>query len=286
MTTFATPEPVSATIELGAGDITITASDRSDTVVTVSPRDPGKSVDVQAAAETVVECDHGLLSVRFQRPWRRFTGPGKNHGSVIVAVDVPSGSSVDATTGFGFVHTEGELAATTAKSGMGDLRLDRVGQLRAKTGFGDVTVDRVDGDLTVSTGTGTIRLGSVAGSGSVKNSTGPVEVVECAQLLRIRTAGGAIRIGRALASLDVVSAAGDIQLGEVSGGSVSARTGAGAISVGVRPGAAAWLEVSSRYGSVRNALTESAGPDGSDTTVEVVARTGAGDITISRASAA
>ena len=286
MTTFATPDPITATIGVGAGDITVTASDRSDSVVTVTPRAPGKPEDVQAAAETVVEFTNGLLSVRFQRPWRRFTGPGKNHGSVVVTVDVPTGSRLDATTGFGFIHAEGELAATTVKSGMGDIRLDRVGQLRAKTGFGDVTVDRVDGDITVSTGTGTIRLGTVAGSGSVKNSTGPVEVAECGQALRIRTAGGDIRIGRVLASLDAVSAAGDVHLGEVSGGAVSVRTGAGAISIGVRPGAAAWLEVSSKYGSVRNALTETVAPDDSDTTVEVVARTGAGDITISRAAAA
>ena len=52
MPTFDTPEPISATIELAVGDVRITASDRTDTVVEVRPSDavqrgrrPGRRAD-------------------------------------------------------------------------------------------------------------------------------------------------------------------------------------------------------------------------------------------------
>ena len=42
MPTFDTPEPITVTLELGVGDVRITASDRADTVVEVRPSDPAK----------------------------------------------------------------------------------------------------------------------------------------------------------------------------------------------------------------------------------------------------
>lgn len=283
MTTFQTPEPIAAVIEIGSGDIRVTASDRSDCSVTVRPRDEAKSADVQAAASALVDFTTGVLTIKAVKTWRRYTS--KNDGSLMVEVDLPSGSSLTASTGMGLVHCEGELADTDVRTGMGDVRLDRVGSLKARSGFGDVAVDAAD-DAKVTTGSGTVRLGSIEGSATVKNSNGTVEVAQCGRDMHIRTASGNIAIGRALASVTAVSAAGDITISEVSVGSVTARTSAGAIAIGVREGAAAWLEVASKYGSVRNGLTASPGPSESDSTVEVRARTGAGDITSNRAIAA
>ena len=55
MPVFATPEPISVTIELNMGDTRIIASDRTDTLVEVSPRDDSKASDVRAAEQTRVE---------------------------------------------------------------------------------------------------------------------------------------------------------------------------------------------------------------------------------------
>lgn len=286
MTTFQTCGPIAAVIELGCGDVKISASDRTDCVVVIAPRDAAKQVDVQAAGSALVEFTNGILEVRTVKPWRRFIGPTKNDGSVVVSVELPSGSSLTATTSMGLVHCEGELTDADIKTGMGDIRADRVGALSAKTGFGSIAVESITKDATVKTGSGSIRLGVIDGSAIVKNSNGTVEVAQSGRDTHIRTANGNIVVGRALGSLSAGSAAGAIRIAEVSAGSVVVRTGIGAIEIGIRDGVAAWLDVNSKYGSVRNALTVATGPAESESTVEVRARTGAGDITIDRASAA
>jgi hypothetical protein len=52
MPTFATPEAISATVDVIAGDVRIIASDRTDTVVEIQPSNPNKKQDVSAAANT------------------------------------------------------------------------------------------------------------------------------------------------------------------------------------------------------------------------------------------
>jgi hypothetical protein len=51
MPTFATPEPISATVEVVSGAVHVSASDRDDTVVEVAPRDPGRPSDVRVAEQ-------------------------------------------------------------------------------------------------------------------------------------------------------------------------------------------------------------------------------------------
>ena len=281
MSTFQTASPISATIEIGAGDITVTADDVTESTVTVLPRDNAKSSDQQAASSTTIDCVNGQLTVTTARTWRRFTS--KNDGAVTVQVTVPTGSNLTANTGFGTIRTHGELSTTNVKTGMGDLRLDSVGTLDANSGFGDISANTTH-DAKVHTGTGTIRLGSVHGSARIKNANGVIEIDDCTADLHVRTSSGDIVIGRAEASVSAGSAAGDIRIAEVSSGSVGVRTGAGSIEIGIREGAAAWLELNSKFGSVRNGLTATPAPAQSDSTVEVRARTGAGDITVERAA--
>jgi hypothetical protein len=65
-------------------------------------------------------------------------------------------------------------------------------------------------------------------------------------------------------------------------GSVVLETGFGELEVGISEGTAAWLDVSSLYGTVRSELDASDGPETSDETVKVRARTGYGDVVIRR----
>ena len=285
MTTFQTPGPITAFVEIGSGDINVTASDRVDSLVTIRARDAAKEVDIQAAANATVDIIGGVLTVKTVKAWKRLTGPSQKDGSVIVDLELPSTSSLSAHTGMGLVHCEGELSATDVKTGLGDVRLDHVGALTARSGLGNVVVATAD-DVTVSTGSGFVRLGSVLGTATVKNSSGNVDIAQCDRDINVRTASGDITIGRALGSVVTRSASGQTTIAEVSSGSVNARTSVGAIHIGVRDGAAAWLDVASKYGTVRNGLDAAAGPGESDSTVEVRARTGAGDITIERANSA
>jgi hypothetical protein len=59
-------------------------------------------------------------------------------------------------------------------------------------------------------------------------------------------------------------------------------TAGGELEVGVREGTAAWLDVTTQYGSVRNSLGASDGPQPSDEIVKVRAHTSYGDIVIRR----
>ena len=63
MPTFDTPAPISVTVEFGVGDLRVTATDRTDTVVEVRPTESGaEASDVAAAEQTRVEYANGALA--------------------------------------------------------------------------------------------------------------------------------------------------------------------------------------------------------------------------------
>ena len=65
-------------------------------------------------------------------------------------------------------------------------------------------------------------------------------------------------------------------------GSVVLETKLGDLEVGIREGTAAWLDVRAAAGRVHNALEAADAPEPSAETVEVRARTTAGDVVIRR----
>lgn len=67
---------------------------------------------------------------------------------------------------------------------------------------------------------------------------------------------------------------------------VTLETGFGELELGVREDTAVWLDVTSQFGSVRSHLDATDGPEPSDETVEVRARTRYGDIVIRRSEPA
>ena len=280
MPTFDSPAPISITIDV-VGNTHITASDRIDTVVTVRPRDPSKSSEVKAAEQTTVEHSDGRLFVKSPRNW----GPFGGRQMVDVTLEVPTGSALDATSPMGDLSVEGRLGATTVKTSMGNVRLDLTGALRARTAFGNVTVDHVAGDADVTTASGDIRLGNVEGAALVKNSNGSTELGRVTGEVRAKSANGNVLIGRAGAGVTARTANGDVRVAEVQRGVVVVETAVGELEVGIAAGVAAWFDVSTRFGSVRNSLERADGPDPSEGTVEVRARSSFGDITIHRASA-
>jgi hypothetical protein len=79
------------------------------------------------------------------------------------------------------------------------------------------------------------------------------------------------------------TAYGTILLTEVSGGSIDVESGYGAVTIGVRPGVPAWLDLASKQGRVRNELEGAPAPEGAETSVAVRARTQFGDVTVRHA---
>ncbi|MFE2922910.1 DUF4097 family beta strand repeat-containing protein [Streptomyces goshikiensis] len=278
MPSFDTPEPISATAHVEAGSIRFTAGDRADTVVEVRPRDPKKDQDVRAVDQTQVTYAGGALTVRTHKP----SMFGRT-GTVDVTVELPTGSRIDVTGAWAQVLGEGRLGEVRVKTSSGDIRLDTTGPLKLTASHGSITVDRVEGAAEITTSSGSVRVGLLDGSAVLKNSHGTTTVGAATGELRVNGANGDIDIARAEGSVTATTAHGALRVGEVARGIAQLETSYGSIEVGVREGTAAWLDVSSGSGQVRNTLTASETPQESEDTVKVRARTRYGNIDILRA---
>jgi DUF4097 and DUF4098 domain-containing protein YvlB len=278
MPKYETPEAISVTLELGVGAVRITATDRTDTIVEVRPSDDADESDVKAAQQVRVDYANGVLEVTGPKA-RVFT---RKIGSVDVAIDLPSGSAVSAEMQVGDFRCAGRLGECGFKTSVGKVRLERTGPLRLHTSAGQVTADAIAGNAEISTGSGRVQIGEVEGSAVVKNSNGDITIDTVTGDLRLRTANGDISVERAGAGVEAKTANGSIRLGEVVHGSVVLETAMGDLEVGVAEGTAAWLQVNTGFGHVRNLLQDASQPGESDETVEVRGRTSYGDITIRR----
>ncbi|WP_367044153.1 DUF4097 family beta strand repeat-containing protein [Streptomyces sp. Je 1-332] len=280
MPSFDTPEAISVAAHVGAGSIRFTAGDRPDTLVEVAAQNPKSNKDVRAAEQTQVTYASGVLNIRTKE--RLVIGPT---GAVDVTVELPTGSHVEVGGSWTQVLGEGRLGKVRVKSSGGDVRLDTTGPVHLTVSHGSITVDRVEGAAEVTTSSGSIRVGLVDGPAVLKNSHGATTVGAATGDLRVSGANGAIEIARAEGSVTATNAHGALRVAEAVRGTVQLETDYGAIEVGIRNGTAAWLDVSSDKGQVRNLLTSSEGPEETEDTVKVRARTRHGNIDIVRAKA-
>ena len=280
MPTFETSEPISATIDIAMGDVRIVAGDRGATVVDVRPTDASDDEDVKAAGLTRVEYANEQLLVKAPKlhSWLSRRGGG----SIEVTVELPAGSHVHGSAGLADFRCEGPLGECRIKSGLGRIEVDRADALHLKSGAGDITVDRVTGAAEITAGSGDVRVRAVDAGATIKTSNGDTWVGVGGGELRLNAANGSIAVDQANADIGAKSAHGAVRVGEVVRGSVVLETQIGELEVGIREGTAAWLDVSSRFGRVRNSLTASDEPDPSGETVEVRARTSVGDVVIRR----
>ncbi|MCI2417189.1 DUF4097 domain-containing protein [Saccharopolyspora sp. K220] len=281
MPNFETPEPISVELELGVtGRVRITAADRTDTVVEVRPSDESDKSDVKAAQQVRVEYAGGMLQIKGPKV-RPFDFSRKTR-SVDVSVELPSDSRVSGVVQLGDFHGTGQLGETRFKTGTGDIQVERTGALRLDTATGHVTVDHATGNAEIHTASGKVSIGRIEGTAVVKDSNGSIEIDAVTGDARMRSANGDISVERADAGVDAKTANGNIRLGEVARGVVTLATAMGKLEIGIAEGTAAWLDVNTGFGHVRNLLEDAARPEESDETVEVRARTSYGDITIRR----
>ncbi|MGO4804289.1 DUF4097 domain-containing protein [Arthrobacter sp. 2MCAF15] len=280
MPTFNTTAPIDLAINLQVGGIEVFASDRADTVVTVSPTNPEKAVDRRGAEETTVDFDGQRLTIVGPRPRLSWFGPTE---SVDVKIELPAGSRLTAEIAVGGVRTVGRLGATRIKSSMGRVDVDTTGDLWLRASHGNATLGTAEGGIEITADHGQIRVGTVTGDAILKASHGTIMVGQSGGDLDAKLSYGDLEITKALASVAAKTAYGSIQLEEVSSGSIQVESGFGQVTIGVRPGVPAWLDLSSKEGHVRNELAGDSAPDASVQTVEVRARTQHGNIHIQRA---
>lgn len=280
MPTYSTPDPIDLAVKWQVGGIDVIASDRVDTVVTVSPTNASKALDRRAAEETEVRFDGGRLTVIAPRPRFSVIGPGE---SVDLTVELPAGSRFTAEVAMGGVRTTGRLGATRIKSSMGVVELESTGDLWLRAGHGNAVIGTADGNVEATADHGQLRIGTVTGDGALKASHGSITVGEAGGDVDAKLSYGDLMITRALGSVTAKTAYGTLELREVSSGSIDVESGFGAVEIGVRAGVPVWLDLSTKDGRVRNRLDGHQAPDESEEAVAIRARTRSSDITVHRA---
>ncbi|MEU3461013.1 DUF4097 family beta strand repeat-containing protein [Streptomyces sp. NPDC006733] len=278
MPEFDTPEPITVTLEFDIGSARIIASKRTTTLVEILPSDGAAALDVRAAQQTHVVCTGSTLLVKGPRKRTLFGG----NGSIDVIIELPTGSHLHGTAPLADFTCEGRIGNCRLKTSLGDIRVDEAATANLRTGHGDIRLDRATGDADI-TAAGRVDIGQVTGAVTVKNGNGETAVGDVTGNLRISSSNGRISVDTAHASVDAKAARGAIRIGEVARGQVALQSATGDLEVGIRDLTAAWLDVNTRFGTVRNSLGPTEGPGDTDATVEVRARTGVGDIIIRRA---
>ena len=196
MQTFATPAPITAVLDIPAGQIRFTAADRADTTVEIRPADPSKGRDVKLAEQTTAGYSDGVL---------RITAPAGNRilgssGAVEVTVQLPAGSRVEAKAASAQFTTAGQLGDVTFDSSQATVTVDEAATARLSTVDGDITVGRLGGDTEIRTVRGTIQVTEATrGTVVLRTETGAITVGAAAGVCAALDAGTTLgRIRNAL----------------------------------------------------------------------------------------
>jgi hypothetical protein len=281
-TEYSTPVPIHVVLDLVVGaSVTVTATETTTTTVSIKATDPTKKDDVRAAGEVAVDYVDGVLGVRIPRTLRYYTWfSGSPH--LTVDITVPAGSSLDGKVGAGNVSTVGPLGDCGLRTGAGELRVEQAAKTTLHTGAGSIQAGRIAGPLQVTNGSGSIRVGTLQGEGTIKNTTGNTTLGEVDGPLTVKSTTGDVVIEQLNGSSDIKCAHGEVRIDRVGTGEVKIEGGYGSIEVGVPEGTAAWLDVASRHGQVRNELEQASGPIEDDRTVAITAHADYASITIRR----
>jgi hypothetical protein len=281
---FETSQPIALSVGMSAGMVHVIASDRTDTVVAVNPGNRARQADVEAASRTLVDLANGTLTITAPRRPRGLVGQvvgwGRS-GSVDVTIELPEGSSLKADAGVADFRCDGRLGDVEVKTGVGNIRLDHTGRVWVHCGAGRFAAEEAAGKVEVVTA-GDMSIGEVVGDVELKNMNGKTWIGRVGGDVRVRSANGDVTVEEAGGDVTIRTANGDIRLGAVARGSTNIVTAAGALEIGIRDGTAAWIDAKTGFGQVRSALSPTDGPIGSPETVQVHARTGFGDVQITR----
>ena len=259
--TFDTPDGVSVELRIPTGDIHVRAIATSQTIVHITwERD---------REDLVVECSprgtRGHL-VRIGTRKRTSFGFRGWDRDLRVELTVPLGADLDTESGSADLRVSGEIGSVSVRTGSGDVSFeDASGDVTVKAASGDVSAGAVTGSLTVWGASGDLRARSVGGS------------------LVCRTASGDLQVDRLGGDATVTAASGDIRIDVASAGTLSLKTVSGDIAVGIEPGTAVWLDLTSATGDATSDLDGGTEPE-NGATLEVHATAVSGDVRVHRAA--
>ncbi|MFJ2188889.1 DUF4097 family beta strand repeat-containing protein [Kitasatospora sp. NPDC087861] len=171
---YDTPAPISAVLDIPAGRIRFTATDRADTTVEVLPADASKGRDVRAAEQIEVAYGDGALRIEAAPAKNRILG---NFGSVEVTVQLPADSRIEAKAASAEFRGVGRLGDVTFESAHGSVELDEAESARLTLLSGDISAGRLGGPAEISTQKGDIRITeAVRGTVTLRTEHGGISV--------------------------------------------------------------------------------------------------------------
>ncbi|MEU3311192.1 DUF4097 family beta strand repeat-containing protein [Streptomyces sp. NPDC006662] len=206
MQTYPAAALVRTVLDIPAGRIQLIAADRADATVEVRPADASKNRDVKAAGETTVEFRDGVLTIAAAPARSRIMG---DSGSVEVTVQLPAGSTVEATVAVAGFRTAGRLGDVVLEGAHAEVELEEAASARVTLQAGDVVLGRLGGPARISTQKGDITVTeAVRGAVTLTTQHGAITVGAARGVSATLDAGtGHGRIHNALANTDGSAAA-------------------------------------------------------------------------------
>jgi len=266
--TFDTPAPVDLHVEIGSGDVTVTAADTAQTIIEVVGRE---------ADDTRVEQSGRTISVVGPRQ-----GSGRifGGGGLRVTVSLPARSDLSTRLGSADLVTRGALGRCRLKTGSGDAKLEEAATAEAVSGSGNVSIEWLSGDLDARAGSGHISVRQLGGAARTVTGSGDVSIGTAEGPMTAKSGSGDVTIDRAGADVSVTTASGDASVRMMCRGTAQVRTASGDVSVGVPSDTPVWTDISTISGDVGSRLDSLGQPAQGQDYVELRLRTVSGDITV------
>jgi DUF4097 and DUF4098 domain-containing protein YvlB len=265
MQTFETPGPLTLSLRVPAGAITIETTDEAKTEVELEPLDRAAEQVIEAATVELRGRPGGGHELVVEIEERRFlvfsTAP-----RVHARIRCPHGADLDVKTVSADLRGEGSLGAAVVKSVSGDVRLpDLAGDARIKSVSGDVRLSHVEGLVEVQTVSGDVSTAAADGNVAITTVSGDVRVEEAGRSVTTKSVSGDQFVGAVRAHATCQSVSGDVY-------------------VAVPRGLQVYIDANSRSGDVASELDPAEGdaPQSGDV-AELRVKTMSGDIRIARA---
>lgn len=264
--TFTTPDPVELYVELGAGSLSVEATETPDSTVEITgPRAEEFTVELRGRHLVVVP------------PKGRFLGLVNDEHTVRVVV--PAGSDLATKTGSAATEAIGPLGNVRLKTGSGDVEIDLVeGPLVVDSGSGDIRCHEAAAEIRIKSGSGDVDLGSVRGTTGISTGSGDVVIGVARERTVIKTGSGDLEVKRAEADVSLATASGDLVIGHAPRGRITAKNVSGDVRVGIPAGTPVWTDVNTVTGSVASNLRSVGRPAEGQDHVELRATTVSGDV--------
>ena len=268
VSTFPLTERVNLVVKLAHGSVVVNAvDDLREAVVKLAPRDESSDVldrfTVELRGSTLLVTgprQGGLLDLISN--WRR------DREAVDVVVEVPTGTPVKVASASADVTGNGRCGSADIAIGAANVTFDAVaGDFRLRCGSGETRVRSVSGGAQVRAGSGSAHFGDVGAGLECGFGSGQVT----AEAVR-----GGVRVRGGAGSADVGATYGDVDIA----------FGSGPIRVGLPAGTPARVDVTSGSGHVHSDLAVESAPAKSGEPISVRARTGSGDVHLTRSPSA